>query len=215
MYSLGTWASFHVHIGPLVCLYSWLPVQLWWAELDAFYLQIAVCVGLGMSAAVDILIASILIYYLYKAKTGFKSTDRLIHSLMAYTVNSGFITMYVQTSERTRCSVVVCSSTVFSGFAQRCLSLRSSSYLKAWSSRGWCRCPASVRFTEHLRHWNIQSLTDFRSLCQLFPRHAQCSRTSAQEGQHTHHSTWADWCFYHRCYEQGMCQLHLPTLLRS
>ena len=55
--------------------------------------QVAVCVGLSLSAAVDVTIASMLIFFLWKARTGFKSTDRLIHTLMAYTVNSGAITM--------------------------------------------------------------------------------------------------------------------------
>ncbi|TCD62142.1 hypothetical protein EIP91_007294 [Steccherinum ochraceum] len=43
--------------------------------------------------AVDISIAGLLIFYLLRSRTGFKSTDHLVHTLSAYAVNTGFITM--------------------------------------------------------------------------------------------------------------------------
>ncbi|TCD62139.1 hypothetical protein EIP91_007291 [Steccherinum ochraceum] len=95
---------------------------------------IAVCVGLSMSAAVDIIIASILIYYLYKARTGFKSTDRLIHALMAYTVNSGFITMICSTLSVISFFVLP-QSLVFAGLVQMSSKLYANSFLGTLNAR--------------------------------------------------------------------------------
>ncbi|KAH8102915.1 hypothetical protein BXZ70DRAFT_1006099 [Cristinia sonorae] len=112
MLSLGTWSAFRIQIGPLI----------------------AVCLGLGLSAAVDVTITSILIFYLYKARTGFKSTDRVIHTLMAYTINSGFITMICSTLSVVT-FVVLPSSLVFAGLVQMSSKLYANSFLGTLNAR--------------------------------------------------------------------------------
>ncbi|KAI0079162.1 hypothetical protein K474DRAFT_1705835 [Panus rudis PR-1116 ss-1] len=72
-YYVGTWASFRTRRAPLFTLGC----------------------GLALSAVVDFLIAAILIFYLRKGHSGFKSTDGVIRSLMAYAVNTGAVTMLV------------------------------------------------------------------------------------------------------------------------
>jgi len=49
-------------------------------------------VGLGDAVAVDVLIAAMMCWALYRKKTGIASTDSMIMTLMAYTINSGFLT---------------------------------------------------------------------------------------------------------------------------
>ncbi|CAL1703580.1 unnamed protein product [Somion occarium] len=60
-YKLGAWTTFREETGPLFTLSC----------------------GLGLSALVDALIAGIIIYYLRRGQTGFKSTDNVVRSLMA------------------------------------------------------------------------------------------------------------------------------------
>jgi len=125
MYTLHTWNEFRVQIGPLV----------------------AVCVGLGLSAVVDITIASMLIYYLYKARTGFKSTDRLIHTLMAYTVNSGFITMICSTLAVVTFFVLP-QSLVFAGLVQMSSKLYANSFLGTLNARQRLRTKSTSASTQ-------------------------------------------------------------------
>ncbi|KAK7689095.1 hypothetical protein QCA50_007786 [Cerrena zonata] len=115
-YSLGAWAVFREKKGPLFTLSC----------------------GLGLSAAVDALIAGIIIFYLQKGQTGFKSTDNIIRSLMAYAVNSGAITMVV--------SIVIVltfvflkNSLVFAGFVTLAGKLYSNSFLGTLNARSYLR----------------------------------------------------------------------------
>ncbi|KAF8510474.1 hypothetical protein BU17DRAFT_70060 [Hysterangium stoloniferum] len=48
--------------------------------------------SLGSTALADILIAGCLCYHLYHRKTGFKSTDGVVNSLMIYSINNGLVT---------------------------------------------------------------------------------------------------------------------------
>jgi len=51
--------------------------------------------GLGLSVAIDLIIAVTLMYFLQKGKTGFKETDNVIHKMIAFSVNSGLFTAIV------------------------------------------------------------------------------------------------------------------------
>jgi len=114
-YELKTWANFRLAKG-------------------TFF---TVVIGLALSSVVDLWIALILMYYLWRSKTGFdksvircseckfwyamnglcRRTDYMLHVLMAYCVNTGLITMI--------CSTVIIftfvfmkSSLLFAGFVQ-------------------------------------------------------------------------------------------------
>ncbi|KAH8099625.1 hypothetical protein BXZ70DRAFT_238792 [Cristinia sonorae] len=113
MYTLKTWAAFRVnHIGPLI----------------------TVTFGLGLSTAVDVLIAGILVFYLYRARTGFKNSDTLVHTLMAYTVNSGLLTMCCSTLALILFFVKP-DSLAFAGLVQLSSKLYANSFLGTLNAR--------------------------------------------------------------------------------
>ncbi|THH27375.1 hypothetical protein EUX98_g6808 [Antrodiella citrinella] len=70
LYTLNTWSGFRFG--------------------KAFF---TVTTALSLSSLVDLLFALTLTYYLRRAKTGFKKTDNMVHVLMAYSVNTGLLTM--------------------------------------------------------------------------------------------------------------------------
>jgi len=49
-------------------------------------------VGMCIAVVMDIMIASILCWSLYRKKTGFARTDSIIVTLMAYSINTGLLT---------------------------------------------------------------------------------------------------------------------------
>ncbi|KIK69632.1 hypothetical protein GYMLUDRAFT_34017 [Collybiopsis luxurians FD-317 M1] len=51
--------------------------------------------GIGSAAAADVIIAGALCYYLSKSRTGFKKTDSLISTLIAYSLTTGLITSLI------------------------------------------------------------------------------------------------------------------------
>ncbi|CAL1703578.1 unnamed protein product [Somion occarium] len=115
-YKLGAWTTFREETGPLFTLSC----------------------GLGLSALVDALIAGIIIYYLRRGQTGFKSTDNVVRSLMAYAVNSGAITMIV--------SIVIVltfvflkNSLLFAGLVTVAGKLYSNSLLGTLNARSYLR----------------------------------------------------------------------------
>lgn len=55
------------------------------------------CTGLGAAAATDIIIAASMCWYLWKSRTGFKGTDSIIATLMAYSINTGLLTSIIAT----------------------------------------------------------------------------------------------------------------------
>ncbi|KAI9443471.1 hypothetical protein H4582DRAFT_2096011 [Lactarius indigo] len=59
----------------------------WWA-----------CVGMIAAVLVDILVAAVMCWSLYRKKTGFARTDSMIMTLMAYTINSGLLTSLLGTA---------------------------------------------------------------------------------------------------------------------
>ncbi|THH30006.1 hypothetical protein EUX98_g4173 [Antrodiella citrinella] len=106
-----------------------------WTEFrsvrKAFY---SVVGGLALMSSLDVMIASSMIHYLWKSKTGFRSTDDMLHVLMAYCVNSGMITML--------CSIVtiltfvfIKSSLLFVGFFQICSNLYANSLMGTLNAR--------------------------------------------------------------------------------
>ncbi|KAI9443476.1 hypothetical protein H4582DRAFT_1198452 [Lactarius indigo] len=50
------------------------------------------CIGMGGAVLMDIMVAGVMCWYLYRKKTGFARTDSIIMTLMAYTINSGLLT---------------------------------------------------------------------------------------------------------------------------
>jgi len=64
----------------------------WTAFHENFLANLVISLSLATIAAGDIMIALILMYYLYKNQTGYKRTDHVIHALMAYVVNTGALT---------------------------------------------------------------------------------------------------------------------------
>ncbi|KAH9020979.1 hypothetical protein EDB84DRAFT_550372 [Lactarius hengduanensis] len=50
------------------------------------------CIGMGLSAAADILIAVSMCWFLYHKRTGFARTDSTIMTLMTYSIQSGLLT---------------------------------------------------------------------------------------------------------------------------
>jgi len=54
-----------------------------------YYLK---CLGIGIAVLGDILVATMMCWALYRKKTGFARTDSVIMTLMAYSLNSGFLT---------------------------------------------------------------------------------------------------------------------------
>ncbi|CAL1704019.1 unnamed protein product [Somion occarium] len=111
-YKLGTWGVFRAKVGPLFTLST----------------------GLALSAAVDLLIASILMYYLHKSRTGFKETDHMIHSLMGYAVNTGAITMLVSIAI-VLTFVFLKESLLFAGLVQMSSKLYANSFLGTLNAR--------------------------------------------------------------------------------
>ncbi|KAJ3486273.1 hypothetical protein NLI96_g4347 [Meripilus lineatus] len=73
-YRLHTWPRFREDAGPMATLSS----------------------GVALSTLMDLLIASILIFFLSRSRTGFEETDHLIQKLMVYAVNTGALTTICQ-----------------------------------------------------------------------------------------------------------------------
>ncbi|KAK7693168.1 hypothetical protein QCA50_002734 [Cerrena zonata] len=111
-YRLGTWSVFRAKVGPLFTLST----------------------GLGLSAAVDLLIALTLMYYLRRGRSGFKETDHLIHSLIAYAVNTGAITMLVSITI-VLTFVFLKESLLFAGLVQLSSKLYANSFLGTLNAR--------------------------------------------------------------------------------
>ncbi|KAE9403977.1 hypothetical protein BT96DRAFT_917149 [Gymnopus androsaceus JB14] len=51
--------------------------------------------GIGSAAAADMIIAGALSFYLFKSRTGFKKTDSLISTLIAYSLTTGLVTSII------------------------------------------------------------------------------------------------------------------------
>ncbi|KAI9465031.1 hypothetical protein BJY52DRAFT_1393298 [Lactarius psammicola] len=56
------------------------------------------CAAMGSALLVDILVAGMMCWALYRKKTGFARTDSMIMTLMAYTINSGLLTCLLGTA---------------------------------------------------------------------------------------------------------------------
>ncbi|THH28481.1 hypothetical protein EUX98_g5699 [Antrodiella citrinella] len=109
-----------------------------WADFrtsKAFY---TVVVGLALSSLVDLMIALTLIYYLWKNKTGFTSTDNIMHVLMAYCVNSGMLTMMCSTATIFTFSTMK-TSLLFAGFYQISSKLYANSLMGTLNARDFLR----------------------------------------------------------------------------
>ncbi|KAI9443452.1 hypothetical protein H4582DRAFT_1195967 [Lactarius indigo] len=56
------------------------------------------CLAMTSAVLVDILVAGVMCWSLYRKKTGFAGTDSVIMTLMAYTINSGLLTSLLGTA---------------------------------------------------------------------------------------------------------------------
>ncbi|KAH9060506.1 hypothetical protein EDB87DRAFT_1683737 [Lactarius vividus] len=56
------------------------------------------CLAMASAVLVDILVAGVMCWSLYRKKTGFVRTDSVIMTLMAYTINSGLLTSLLGTA---------------------------------------------------------------------------------------------------------------------
>lgn len=120
-YHLKTWASFRQEKSALFTL----------------------SFGLGVSALVDLLIASILIFYLHRGQSGFASTDGIVKAIMAYLVNTGAITMAVSLAT-VLTFVFLKSSLVFAGLVIMASKLYANSLLGTLNARQVLRNRSSV-----------------------------------------------------------------------
>ncbi|KAH8088901.1 hypothetical protein BXZ70DRAFT_498945 [Cristinia sonorae] len=55
--------------------------------------QYMLTTSLGLLAVADLCVASTMVYYLYSGRSGIRRTDLLVNTLIAYVVNSGFLTV--------------------------------------------------------------------------------------------------------------------------
>jgi len=115
-YSLNSWGDFRASKGPFF----------------------TVIMGLALSSLVDLLIALILMYYLWRNKTGFGKTDNILHALMAYCVNTGLLTMVCSTVTILTFAFMK-SSLMFAGFVQISSKLYANSLMGTLNARGMLR----------------------------------------------------------------------------
>ncbi|CAL1703547.1 unnamed protein product [Somion occarium] len=112
---LVTCVAFHMTAAVYTFIaHTWLDFQ------GLFGATLCVEVANALSAALDGLIAGSMIVLFYRGKTGFKSTDNILRWLMAYSVNTGLITMIVSISiaitySRDRESLLASGLTTISG----------------------------------------------------------------------------------------------------
>ncbi|TCD68224.1 hypothetical protein EIP91_011293 [Steccherinum ochraceum] len=130
MYTLGLWAAFTETTGSLF----------------------TVSMSLSLLAFADFSIAAVLMFYLWRSRTGFKKSDAVVHTLMAYCVNSGFLTMI--------CSAMVLimflvqqNTLVFAGFVQVTSKLYANSLLGSLNMRSFLRdhpnASSAITFSSH------------------------------------------------------------------
>ncbi|KAK7689443.1 hypothetical protein QCA50_007235 [Cerrena zonata] len=102
--------------------------------------------ALALSAAVDVAIAVILIYYLKRGQSGFTSTDSVLRALMTYAVNTGAITMIVSI-----CIVLTFiflkNSLLFAGLITMASKLYANSLLGTLNARKMLREKAGLAST--------------------------------------------------------------------
>ncbi|KAH8102916.1 hypothetical protein BXZ70DRAFT_758832 [Cristinia sonorae] len=97
-----------------------------------------VSMSLSLLAAADFAISSTLIFYLWRSRTGHGRTDHLIRTLMAYCVNSGFITMIF--SFLILIMFLVSTHTlIFGGLVQVTSKLYANSFLGSLNMRRYLR----------------------------------------------------------------------------
>ncbi|KAI0073471.1 hypothetical protein K474DRAFT_1677880 [Panus rudis PR-1116 ss-1] len=136
-WTLGTWPEFRSKVGPHITLTT----------------------GLSLAATVDLAIALVLMYYLRAGKTGFQPTDRLIQSLMAYSVNTGAIIMVISIVILVT-FLVLKDSLVFIGLVQVSNKLYANSLLGTLNARGVLRNKMSNQYDSS--GMNTQPLSNIR-----------------------------------------------------
>ncbi|KAH9946534.1 hypothetical protein B0H21DRAFT_859127 [Amylocystis lapponica] len=111
-WTIPTWIMFRAETGPFATLIT----------------------GLTLAALVDLIIALLLIYYLQRSRTGFKVTDHLIKSLMAYVINTGALTMVVSISIVLTFTLIK-GSLLFAGLVEIQSKLYANSFLATLNAR--------------------------------------------------------------------------------
>ncbi|KZT22683.1 hypothetical protein NEOLEDRAFT_1180759 [Neolentinus lepideus HHB14362 ss-1] len=90
--------------------------------------------GLATSAAVDILIAASLCYYLRRNRTGFSNMDHVIDTIMLYTINNGSLTS-LATVISLICWLSMPHTLIFLGFHFAISKLYANSFLATLNTR--------------------------------------------------------------------------------
>ncbi|GBE85756.1 hypothetical protein SCP_0802780 [Sparassis crispa] len=111
-YLLPAWIEFRASIGPLF----------------------TVTCGLSLSALVDLIVATVSIYYLWHSRTGFERTDHIIRSLITYVVNTGALTMVVSVSTLLT-FVLLSDNLIFVGLAAVQSKLYANSFMATLNAR--------------------------------------------------------------------------------
>ncbi|OBZ65188.1 hypothetical protein A0H81_14830 [Grifola frondosa] len=90
--------------------------------------------GLALSAALDVMIAMGLCFYLRRGRTGFSSMDRIIDSITLYTIENGLLTC-VTTIVSLICWVVMSHNLIFLGLHFAISKLYANSFLATLNAR--------------------------------------------------------------------------------
>jgi len=124
---------FRVAFGTATSIFAWI-VPTWVAFHNETGPYVTTITGLSLASVTDIIIASLMIYYLYNSRTGILSTDHLLKVLMTYCVNTGAATM-VTSLVIVITYLKVENSMMFAGFVEIQSKLYSNSFLATLNAR--------------------------------------------------------------------------------
>ncbi|KAI9443462.1 hypothetical protein H4582DRAFT_1196849 [Lactarius indigo] len=106
------------------------------------------CVGMSAAVLVDIVVAAVMCWALYRKKTGFARTDSMIMTLMAYTVNTGLLTSFFGTV-MTISFIVAPNKIIYMGFFWGMSKCYVNSLLAMLNSRDYVRERSSADTTDN------------------------------------------------------------------
>lgn len=112
LYVIKDWTQFRLHVAPLTTLNA----------------------GLTLGALIDLMCTSLLTYYLRSHKTTFGRTQRMVQTLMWYTINTGALTMIVSVAILFMFNFVT-HSLMFVGFVEIVSKLYANSALAMINAR--------------------------------------------------------------------------------
>ncbi|CAL1703620.1 unnamed protein product [Somion occarium] len=133
-----------------------------WVDFQTLFgATLCVEVSNALSAALDGIIAAVMIFILNKSMTGFKRTDSILRWLMAYSVNTGLLTMIVSVSiaivySRDRESLIASGLTTISG------KLYANSFLGLLNARDLMRSKGQQSTTTPVLDTSSFELSNYR-----------------------------------------------------